>query len=55
MLDDLAINVKKLRENNVNAYLVRTRYNENYSLNMPMLLNWEDIYNFIKKMKSEEK
>lgn len=55
MLDDLAINVKKLRENNINAYLVKTRYNENYSLNMPMLLNWEDIYNFIKKMKSEEK
>ncbi len=48
MLDDMAINVKNLRENNINAYLVKTRYNENYSLNMPMLLSWEEIYNFIK-------
>lgn len=55
MLDDLATNVKKLRENNINAYLVKTRYNENYSLNMPMLSNWENIYNFIKNMKCEEK
>lgn len=55
MLDDLAINVKMLRENNINAYLVKTRYNENYSLNMPMLSNWENIYNFIKNMKCEEK
>lgn len=55
MLDDRPKIVKKLRENNINAYVVRTRYNENYSLDMPMLLNWEDIYSFIKKMKCEEK
>lgn len=52
MLDDLAINVKKMRENNINAYLVKTLYNENYSLNMPILNDWEHIYNFIVKMRS---
>ena len=55
MLDDLAINIKRMRENNINAYLVKTRYNENYSLDMPILSNWEDIYKFINKMKCEEK
>lgn len=51
MFDDLAINVKVLRENGINAYLVKTRYNKNYSLNMPIISNWEGIYNLISKEK----
>ena len=55
MIDDIASNVKALRENGINAYLIKTRYNENYSLGMPILKDWEGIYNFIMKMKCEEK
>lgn len=47
MFDDIAINCLQLRENGIESYLFKTRYNERYSLNIPMVEDWKDLYNLI--------
>ena len=49
MFDDEADKCKFILNAGIESYLVKTRYNEKYSLNVPIVNNWEEIYNLICK------
>ncbi|MCH5166760.1 MAG: hypothetical protein J1F35_02595 [Erysipelotrichales bacterium] len=53
MFDDRPINCSKLQENGINSYLFKTRYNYNYSLNVQMVDDWENLFNLIMGAKYE--
>ena len=50
MFDDRPMNCIKLQEKGIQSYLFKTRYNWRYSLNVPMVDSWKDLYKLIKEI-----
>ena len=49
MFDDEADNCKCVLNAGIECFLMKTRYNENYSLNIPIINGWKEIYSLICK------
>lgn len=54
MFDDRPINCIKLRENGITSYLFKTRYNFRYSLNVPIVNNYKELYKLIGEISKNE-
>ncbi len=54
MFDDRPTNCILLRENGIKSYLFKTRYNYRYSLNIPMVNDWEELYKLIQEEMSKK-
>jgi len=44
MFDDALRNCQKLLEENINCYMMKTKYNQAETHEIPYVLNWEDLY-----------
>lgn len=49
MFDDEADNCKNIQNAGIDCRLMKTRYNEKYSMGVPMVNNWKEIYELICK------
>ena len=47
MFDDEADKCKYILNAGIECFLMKTRYNENYSLNIPIVNGWKEIYSLI--------
>lgn len=48
MFDDRPMNCILLRESGIESYLFKTRYNYRYSLNVPMINDWKELYELVR-------
>lgn len=48
MFDDRPMNCILLRKSGIESYLFKTRYNYRYSLNVPMINDWKELYELVR-------
>lgn len=54
MFDDSRINCRQLQENNVNCYLMATKYNKRNLAGLKLVNDWKEIYEVINKMQKKK-
>lgn len=55
MFDDVVSNCIKLRDNGINVCLMGTKYNLMYKKDLPIVKEWDELYNKIKDMNEKRK